>query len=391
MFPFYRIKGIGDVYVPSRFRAIAPDDAPLKLFINEDLGQLSRIFNHFRRGGVAVLSGEWERIAAVMGYIERKKKELIRPSTFPKGKRKAKSSAKRAQLQDRTAAPARVMCWTDEAGLLQVNPPPDLPYLLELVGESPGANKGHPFLIPVLTLQKIQTALAETYPVNALNTSLLASENVLPPRSQETIKLFQRGLRSVKEHLPPETDVVDMGCGSGCLTLLAAQELGSAREIEIYATDLLPEAVATTKLNLQRFANAPGRDEKPHPSPLQINVMPAGDLFQPVSNHCFDLIIFNAPWVVSRARNRSEIAIHDEKQEILRRFFRDAPGYLKSGGRVLLGYADGSGPKAIANLEAIIEAAGVTRVNRFKERVATHRSKRKWEHIIVYELVRDRL
>ena len=173
-----------------------------------------------------------------------------------------------------------------------------------------------------------------------------------------------------------------MGCGCGCLTLLAAQEVGDLG-VNIYASDLLPEAIATTRLNLQHFAAAQN-------TASQIHLLPAGDLFEPVSEFRFDLIIFNAPWVVSRARNRAEIAIHDEKQRTLRRFFNDLPSYLTPNGRLLIGYADASGPKAMARLEAMIDSGGLTVLNRFKERVATHRSKRKWENITVYELVNEK-
>ena len=108
------------------------------------------------------------------------------------------------------------------------------------------------------------------------------------------------------------------------------------------------------------------------------------------SGRRFDLIIFNAPWVVSRARNRAKIAIHDEEQQTLRRFFDDLPSYLNPGGRLLIGYADASGVKATVRLEAMINAAGLTVLNRYKERVATHRTKRKWENITVYELVNEK-
>ena len=379
MSPFYRVNGIGDIYVPTQFREIAPDDAPLKLFTSNELGRLNRIFTHLRRGGVPILSGEWEQVTAVMTYIERKQKELTRPSQRSKGKRNTKSNSRRTSVQEQADPTSRLICWADETGVLRVDPPPDLPYLLELVGENPRANEAYPFLIPIVTLQKIQNALAETYPVHAFGMSLLASENVLPPRSQETIGLFQHGLRSVNAYLPPKATVLDMGCGCGSLTLLAAQELGN-QAARIYASDLLPEAVATSRLNVQRFSDI-------HSFPSQINIMPAGDLFQPVSGLCFDLIIFNAPWVVSRVRSRAEIAIHDEKQRTLRTFFREVPGYLKAGGHLLIGYADASGTKAISNLEAMIGDAGLAVVNRFKERVGTHRSKNKWENIMVYELV----
>ena len=176
------------------------------------------------------------------------------------------------------------------------------------------------------------------------------------------------------ENLDSKAIVADIGCGSGCLTLLAQQELGE--EAEIYASDLLPEAVATTKINLQRLL----------PNTDNVQVIPPGDLFDPFPSVQFDIIIFNAPWVVARVRNRAELAIHDEKQQTLKRFFEQVPNFLKPDGTLLLGYADASGPKAIANLEAIIDESGFVCKNLFKRRVATHRSKRKWEHIQVYVL-----
>ena len=390
--PFRRVGDIGDVYVPHQFREIATENASWQLFTGSALGQFNRIFTHLRRGGMAILWGDWDQITEVVEYIERKKGELIRPSREPGRARKRADHRKgRRSLPSRVADVSRtqkgidplsrLMCWADADGTLQVNPPPDLAYLLEWVGENRDANKGQPFLVPVVKIQQIESSLAEIYPIRALGASLLASENVLPPRSQETVELFQRGLQSVKPHLPHGAMVLDMGCGCGVLTLLAAQEVGDLGA-EIYASDLLPEAIATTRLNLLRFVDM-------HSIPLPIHLMSAGDIFEPVASLRFDLIIFNAPWVVSRPRNRSEIAIHDEKQQTLRRFFKDAASYLNPSGRLLLGYADASGAKAIDYLETLIGAAGLTVLNRFKERVATHRSKRKWEHITVYELVKE--
>lgn len=387
MSPFRRIDGIGDVYMPTQFRQIAPDGTSWKLFTHSELGQFNRIFTHLRRCGVAILSGDWEQVTGVMEYINRKKGELIRPSgesgrgrkrtARDKGRRKSHS---RLSNVNPTQDPlSRLMCWADPAGILQVNPPPDLPYLLEWVGENHDANEGCPFLIPTIRIQKIQRALTAVYPIRTLGVSLRAPENVFPPHSQETVELFQRGLQSVKRHLSHDATVLDMGCGCGCLTLLAAREVSNLK-MKIYASDLLPEAVATTRFNLLHFTDT-------HSTASQIHLMPAGDLFQPVSTLRFDLIIFNAPWVVSRARNRAEIAIHDEKQSTLRRFFDDLPSYLNPEGRVLIGYADASGAKAIARLEAMIDAAHLTILNRFKKRVTTHRTKRKWENITVYELI----
>ena len=319
---FYSVSNIGELYVPAACRDAVFARAAVKRFAHQDLEQLDRIFTHIQRGGVAVVEGAWEQITAVMAYVQRRKKELGAPHA------KRTRNRRDAPKQAREEAVSRVMCWADTDGILQVDPAPALPHLLELIGELPDANKGCPFLMPVTLVQRIQNALEFTYPIHVLEASLVASENVLAPRSQETVECFQEALQNVQDNLPSIPTIVDIGCGSGCLTLLARQELGEAAEI--YASDLLPEAVATTKLNIQRLL--------PHSD--NIHVMPPGDLFAPFSSRQFDVILFNAPWVVARARNRAELAIHDEKQQTLQRFFEQMPNFLKPDGVLLLGYAD---------------------------------------------------
>lgn len=371
---FYSVSPIGELYVPDACRDAVFARGSVKLFAHQELRNLGRIFTHIQRGGVAVVEGEQEQITTIMDYIQRHKRELSASNTGRIERGKSRHQRNNPK-QDREAALLKLMCWANREGNLQVEPVPVLPYLLELIGELPDANEGCPFLVPVVTIQRIQNALEETYPIDALGASLVASENVLAPRSQETIECFQEALQSVRiGNLPSKPIVADVGCGSGCLTLLAQQEL--REETEIYASDLLPEAVATTKINLQRIL----------PNTDNVYVMPPGDLFDPFSSVQFDIIIFNAPWVVARVRSRAELAIHDEKQQTLKRFFEDVPNYLKPDGTLLLGYADASGPKAIANLEAIIDESGFVCKNLFKRRVATHRSKRKWEHIQIYVL-----
>ena len=374
MTSFYSVSNIGELYVPAECRDAVFARARAKLFAHQELGHLNRIFTHIRREGVAIVEGQWEQITVLMDYIQRHKQDLIQQpqrATKPRDRRDSRGKAVNNALKD---ALARLMCWADADGMLQAENAPVLPYLLELAGEPAEANQGKPFLLPLTKIQQIQHALADTYPIRALNASIVASENVLAPRSQETIECFQEALQHVRQSGP--SIVADLGCGSGCLTLLARQELGE--RAELYASDLLPEAVATTKLNLQRL----------FPDSDTVHVMPAGDLFDPFPSHQFDVIIFNAPWVVARVRNRAELAIHDEKQETVKRFFAEVSKFLKPNGTILLGYADASGPKAIANLEMIIAETGFKEEAVFKRRVATHRSKRKWEQIRVYVLGR---
>ena len=383
MHPAPSLKNIGQLYIPFRFRNIAAEAVSLKHFTGTDLHKLDRIFTHLRRGGIAVLSGEWSQIEKAAHYVHRKKKELARSSSSLKLHKSGRLRKKNPRSQNETDITlSRLMCYADASGLLQINPPPDLPFLLELLGENPGANNECPFLLPITTVQNLRVSLSRTYPVPALETALIASENVLPPRSLETIDCFQKGLQDVKTLLPNKADILEIGCGSGCLTLLAAQELVDL-QVHIYASDLLPEAIATPRVNIQRSSEAPS----PECAPIQL--IPAGDLFDidlPLPS--FDLIIFNPPWVLARVRGRTEIAIHDEGQKVLSRFLHKAPEHLKENGRILLGYADASGSKAVSNLEEIATRVGFVVENRFTQRVATHRTKRKWEHIMVYELTR---
>ena len=374
MTSFYSVSNIGELYVPAECREAVFARARAKLFAHQELGHLNRIFTHIRHGGVAIVEGKWEQITALMDYTQRHKQDLIQQSQRDTKTRDRRDSRGKSASDALREALTRLMCWADADGILQAESAPVLPYLLELAGESAEANEGKPFLLSLTKIQQIQHALTDTYPIRALNVSLVASENVLAPRSQETIECFQEALQHVRRS--GASTVADIGCGSGCLTLLARQELGE--QAELYASDLLPEAVATTKLNLQRLLT----DLDP------VHVMPAGDLFDPFASHQFDVIIFNAPWVVARVRNRAELAIHDEKQETVKRFLAEVSNFLKPDGAILLGYADASGPKAIENLEAVIAEAGFKEEALFKRRVATHRSKRKWEQIRVYTLNR---
>ncbi|MBC8228039.1 class I SAM-dependent methyltransferase [bacterium] len=375
MKPFSRIREFGDIYVPTEFRDIA-QDASMKVFAKGELNHFNRIFEHIRRGGIAVLSGSWDKILELSDYVERKKTELVLPRQA-EWKRKGRKQEKRERRRPSMLGMLRLMVVADESGCLDVEPPMRIPYLLELVGDAVGSNEGCPFLVPISVVQEIQAALSNSYAISLLNEEIVTSKNVFPPNSQETIALFFEGMQNIAGKLPSELEVLDMGCGSGCLALLAAQVF-EGRNITIVATDHLPEALATTKINIQKFIQS-GKI----PAEV-IEVTQGGDLFEPILGRCFDVIIFNAPWVVALARNRAETAIHDQNQKTVRRFFAQAGKYLKDEGYILLGYSDNSGPKAIEKLEDIIQKAGFQIVNLLKERVQTRRAKRKWETIFVY-------
>lgn len=399
---FHRIRNLGTVYIPTQFMNIVEDSA-LKLFSGGELNKQSQIFDHIRRGGVAVLSGRWDKILELSEYADKKKEELSKIYDIPKREKgqkdnqRGKQSRKKSQiglLRLMVTAKEEVQSvhqWSCLIGKLDVEPHFQIPYLLELVGDVEGANKGFPFLIPVLTLRNLQESLKQSHFISALDGSVVAPLNVLPPNSQETINLISEELKSLKEKLPSELDcresldchesldILDMGCGSGCLTLLAAQVFGE-QNIKIVASDILPEAIAATKINVQQFI-----EEKRIP-PNLIEITNGGNLFEPINERRFYLIIFNAPWVIAPATARDQIATNDENQNIVRSFLFQAKDYLKDDGHILLAYADNSGQKFIEKLEKFIQEGGFQIATILKERIHTRRTKRKWETVLVYIL-----
>ena len=367
----YRVRPIGDIYVPVAIRSTVSDSASIKFFDSSDLSQPNRIFNHLKRDGLALVSGRVEQIQQLTDYLQRKRRELS--DVGNRQQKRGRALDKRSSKSERVTAVdplQRVMVLADATGKLQLDPVPDLPFLIELIGESAVANGEYPFMLPLAKLDRIQTALSNAFQPEGFSIPIVASDNVLPPQSQETATLFRQGL----ENLPLPSGLLDLGCGSGLLSIMAARLFPQA---QIIATDIMPEATATTKINLQK-------------QELQNRVeVCQGDLFQNLKGQTFDVIIFNAPWVVARVRSRAEIPTNDEKQQTITCFFEQVDRHLAPQGHLLLGYADHSSEKAINRLTDLINQAGYKIGQLYKARVVTHRSKKRRENIMVYDLVRS--
>ena len=367
----YRVRPIGDIYVPVAIRSTVSDGASIKFFDSSDLSQPNRIFNHLKRDGLALVSGRVEQIQQLTDYLQRKRRELS--DVGNRQQKRGRALDKRSSKSERVTAVdplQRVMVLADATGKLQLDPVPDLPFLIELIGESAAANGEYPFMLPLAKLDRIQTALSNAFQPEGFSIPIVASDNVLPPQSQETATLFRQGL----ENLPLPSGLLDLGCGSGLLSIMAARLFPQA---QIIATDIMPEATATTKINLQK-------------QELQNRVeVCQGDLFQNLKGQTFDVIIFNAPWVVARVRSRAEIPTNDEKQQTITCFFEQVDRHLAPQGHLLLGYADHSSEKAINRLTDLINQAGYKIGQLYKARVVTHRSKKRRENIMVYDLVRS--
>ncbi len=124
-------------------------------------------------------------------------------------------------------------------------------------------------------------------------------------------------------------DVLELGTGSGAIAVSAAK--GGARRVTV--VDVSRRALLTASLN----ARING-----------VRVLPRrGDLFDPVGDERFDIVVSNPPYLPSRAIPRRGAARAWEGgpdgRTILERICAEVPRHLKPGGAVLLVHSSVNG------------------------------------------------
>lgn len=126
------------------------------------------------------------------------------------------------------------------------------------------------------------------------------------------------------------SSVLDLCTGSGCLAVLAAALFPFA---EVDAVDLSADALAVAKKNVQEI----GCED-------QVTLY-KGDLFKPLKNKKYDLIISNPPYVDREAMKalppeyrhepKMALASGDDGMDIVRKILRQAPDHLNEGGALI--------------------------------------------------------
>lgn len=135
------------------------------------------------------------------------------------------------------------------------------------------------------------------------------------------------------ECLQPETAVLDLGTGSGLSALVAAQ-----RSRCVTASDVNPEAVRCAQINaLLNHVNE------------RIEVL-CGDLFAPIGNRRFDVIVFNPPFF--RGAPQTWLDHAWRSTDVIKRFAAELREHLKPRGFALVIYSsDGDTPALLRVFE----------------------------------------
>lgn len=138
---------------------------------------------------------------------------------------------------------------------------------------------------------------------------------VFNPRIMLTGAFFAQLLNA--KLIPPCSTVLELGTGSGVLSIFAARHSSS-----VTAVDIHPEAVRCAKINtvLHRLES-------------KIEVI-EGDLFEPVSGRKFDVVLFSPPFYRGNPKKGLDFAYYFG--DIPKRFAEGLARHLKPGGCALL-------------------------------------------------------
>jgi len=149
--------------------------------------------------------------------------------------------------------------------------------------------------------------------------------------------------------------ILDLGTGSGAIALSLASELPLA---ELTATDLSEAALQIAAENADRL-----------PQGERVRFL-HGDLFEPVANERFDLVVSNPPYVARRdakslppeLAHEPEMALFagEDGLDVIRRLVAEAGAHLSPGGWLLIELA----PDQAGTVERMLAGAGFVDVER---------------------------
>ncbi len=376
------IKG-KDYQVPEIFENLINEDSSFSIYSEKEFQNQSKIFKEIKSGKY-IIPGQtdvssYERIYRV---LTERTDELISFDQMQQiSKRSFSRNTKTEYDKLRNKILDRLLLVAENDIIVSLKEYPELRFASSFCGEDLYEYSGMSFLLPYRFYKNLTMSLAEKIYINELQSEICAGINVLLPRSQETTSLFAGAMDLLK--IKSDMKIIDMGCGSGVLTILADRKLDSC---DIYFSDILPESAASTIYNIEKNYGNNFKDDAGILScdseKNRFICCRSGDLFEKIENK-FDLIMFNPPWIDSEFRNRSERALNDKDQKLVERFLKQSKYMLNKEGKIVLAYSDNSGDKVVGRFNTFIDENGYNTEHELKDKIQSRQSGRKWMNIFV--------
>jgi len=370
--------------IPDFFAGIIDRDSSFKIFSADEITNYNRVVKEIKTGKHIIIINS-KRIFADKTFKEIVKRidELIPFEELKRINSKDFSrNRKREYDKIKTDLLNRLIVISKNDRLISFHDEISLPYLVSFCGEDPCLETDDiEFLLPYNFYLELESSLKNYIEIRTLKMNISTGVNVLLPKSQETTELFGSAFENLS--IRKDLRVIDMGCGSGVLTLLTD---ASIEQSKIYFSDILPEALASSIRNIEKNKNVHfEKIENRLTCRTENNAiicLGSGDLFEHTEDK-YDIIIFNPPWIDSISNNRSELALNDKDQKTVGRFLIQAKRRLSPKGKILLAFSDNSGDSAVEKLDKLIEENKFISENEFSCKIQSHQSGRKWMRIFV--------
>ncbi|PIE79401.1 MAG: hypothetical protein CSA15_03265 [Candidatus Delongbacteria bacterium] len=388
------VKKVGEVLIPTMFRESISSVTKFIVADNRTIESYDKLFKEVKKDRAIVIKRgiDREKIDKLFNYLLKKGSEILDRDLFEKlSSRDGSSSRKKGYDYHISRKLSRILLICEEDSIKSFKKEESIENLYGFGGSDyyeDGREKydssTNSYLIPYKFYLEISNLLKSGVDVKCIGKTIYSGVNVLVPKSQETTEIFHRGLGMLSN---TPSNILDMGTGSGVLSITAETIFPYA---QIYLTDIIGEALATARYNIGKNYNGSFiyNPKECIDSLGNFNIYRSGDLFEKIYQK-FDLIMFNAPWIVSKARNRNELALNDENQRCVTKFLEGSYTHLNDDGRVLLGYSNNSGDEAVDSLETIIADKKFTTIDRLSVRVQSYQSGRKWMKIYLYILKKE--
>ncbi|NOR44394.1 MAG: methyltransferase [Candidatus Delongbacteria bacterium] len=365
------LKNNKEIIVPDLFQEFISDSSSFKICNNNDIQNLNKISKDIKNGKFIVIEkASFSNISKLYDFVNKKIDEFIPHELIASLRSKSNTRSKKFIYEKKKKNILdQILILGVNNNITTFDDKDKIQNLIYFCGSS-FKYSDESFLLPFRFYNNLVKKLNESIYVKVAEAEFRTGINVLLPKSQETYQLFKRSIE--EQQLKSDLEILDMGCGSGVISYILNNQIENSN---ICFTDILPESIASTLLNLEISKTSTNK----------LIAMNPGSLYENIDLK-FDLIVFNPPWIDARSSNRSELALNDKDQSTVKEFLSKSKEHLNPSGKILLGFSDNSGDKAVELFEKNIADNNYKILNIFSDKIQSYQSGRKWMKIFVYVL-----